>query len=40
MSGGAPNSFNWKLFFAGFLISAGGFALLLFRQRRFKDGVI
>lgn len=39
MSGGAPNSFNWKLFFTGFLISAGGFVLVLLRQRRLNGGV-
>ncbi|MBI4964705.1 MAG: hypothetical protein HY913_15605 [Desulfomonile tiedjei] len=40
MNGGAPDSFNWKLFFTGFLIAAGGFVLLLFRQRRLQDRAI
>jgi len=40
MNGGAPNPFNWKLFFTGFLVSAGGFVLVLLRQRRLNGRVI
>lgn len=40
MNGGVPNPFNWKLFFTGFLVSAGGFVLVLLRQRRLNGRVI